>query len=458
MLRKSFTYLQKRSFCSTSDNSAVLNTYLDRVNKGLIKDDPHQRLAIGMFDKLRVDLIKDHDEWLKHSVILKDYVNRKIEYEKNLKPATKQEPKQGGSFFGGLFSSPPQERVVESARPVKPISKIPKLQGLYLYGGPGCGKTYMMDMFYDQVPFKHKQRLHFNEFMLKVHDNLHKLDHRVHHNPLAIVAQNVASQIRLLCFDEFQVSDIGDALIMKNLFHSLFLNNVVLVATSNRPPEDLYYQGLQRHLFVPFIDILKKECKVFNMNSPTDYRLTFETEEALKATTYIEPNNHENNKKLDRIFKSISKEETGKPLTITVMSGREIQVPRAANGVAMFDFMEICDKAYGSMDFIAICRNFHTLILKNVPQITLGNRNLARRFILLVDELYNHKVKLYISSSEPLNNLFKISLEDGPSDEMFALDRCKSRLAEMQSKHYMDEPAYYHAKLTGGKVENVANA
>jgi len=315
-----------------------------------------------------------------------------------------------------------------------------------------------MDMFYDTVPFPHKQRLHFNEFMLKVHDNLHKLDHRVHHNPLAIVAQTVASQIRLLCFDEFQVSDIGDALIMKNLFHSLFLNNVVLVATSNRPPEDLYYQGLQRHLFLPFIDLLKQECKVYNMDSPTDYRLTFETEEALKAATYIEPNNHENNKKLDRIFKSISKKETGNPLTITVMSGREITVPKAANGVASFDFMELCDKTYGSMDFIAICRNFHTLILKNVPQISLNNKNLARRFILLVDELYNHKVKLYISATESLNELFKIDKEDGPSDEMFALDRCKSRLIEMQSKRYMDEPTYYHVKLSGGNFENVANA
>jgi len=244
-------------------------------------------------------------------------------------------------------------------------------------------------------------------------------------------------------------------LIMKNLFQSLFLNNVVLVATSNRPPDDLYYRGLQRHLFLPFIDIVKNECKVVNIKSPTDYRLTFETEESLKASTYIEPCNGENNKKLERIFKTLSKKEAGESMKLKVMSGRKIQIKKAANGVAMFDFMELVDKAYGSMDFIAICRNFHTILLKNVPEISLNNKNLTRRFILLIDELYNHKAKLYMTATGPLHDIFKITFEDGPSDEVFALDRCKSRLIEMQSQHYLEEPSYYKLKFTGENIERI---
>lgn len=331
--------------------------------------------------------------------------------------------------------------------------KVDAPKGLYIWGGVGCGKTFIMDMFYECVPGNNKRRVHFNSFMLEVHDRLHeKRKAGVRGDPLPIIARELVQEGWLLCFDEFQVTDVGDAMIMQRLFGAMFDAGLVVVATSNRPPDDLYKGGLQRELFLPFIDELKGKTDVHPLESDTDYRLTGTQADG----TYYTPLGAEARAKLDHLFARLSKQEPVEATTLRVQ-GRAVHVPEAAvmARVARFSFTDLCEKPLGAGDYLVIARSFATVFLTGVPLLTLSERNEVRRLIVLIDTLYEHNVKLVMEAAAAPHLLFKplghsaasadAAKKEDPSgamllhEEVFAFDRTVSRLTEMQSEEYLSK-------------------
>lgn len=320
-----------------------------------------------------------------------------------------------------LLSSPPKRRLGSKQL------RWPAVGGLYLWGGVGRGKTYLMDAFYESLPFNRKLRTHFHRFMLEVHERRRKYPDE--QDPLKLVAAEYAAQVRVLCFDEFFVSDIADAMILGRLFETLFEQGVTLVATSNIPPDRLYENGLQRANFLPFIGILKRHVQVLNVDGGVDYRLRALTH----AEIYHHPSDAAAEVNLGRWFTEIAP-DAGTDNAEMLIHGRIIQSRKLADGVAWFDFNALCEGPRGAADYIEIARTHQTVLLSRVPQLTPFHEDAARRFVNMVDEFYDRGVKLIIAADVPQETLYV-------GDKVkFEFQRTLSRLIEMQSQEYLAKP------------------
>ncbi len=300
-------------------------------------------------------------------------------------------------------------------------------RGLYIWGDVGRGKTLLMDFFFEEAPIAGKRRAHFNRFMVEVHARIHAERQRTgSSDPIPVIARGIAEDVRLLCFDEFQVTDVADAMILGRLFDQLFAEGVIIVATSNTAPDRLYEGGLNRQLFLPFIAEIKQRLEVVELNGPTDYRL----QRIAGLNVYLTPLGRDTDAAMDAAWKRLTDCKYGKPTSLTVL-GRQVPVPQAAHHVARFAFDDLCARPLAAADFLAVAQEFHTLLLDHIPVLSPEMRNEARRFILLIDTLYDEGVKLVCSAAAPPQALYPAG--DGAE----AFRRTASRLAEMQSEDYL---------------------
>jgi len=308
----------------------------------------------------------------------------------------------------------------------KKLQQLP-LKGLYFWGGVGRGKTYLVDTFYDCLPTERKLRVHFHRFMHRVHDELKALAGV--QNPLEKVADIFKRETDIICFDEFFVSDITDAMILGTLMQALFARGITLVATSNIEPDGLYRNGLQRARFLPAIALIKQFTEVVNVDSGIDYRLRTLTQ----AEIFHAPLDAAAEQNLEQYFMALSLEPRQQLGQIEI-AHRPVSFRREAEGIIWFDFAEMCEQPRSQYDYMEISKIYHTLLLSNVKQMGQGNDDAARRFIALVDEFYERKVKLIISAQVPMEQLYTEGILS------FEFRRCLSRLQEMQSHDYLALP------------------
>ena len=310
-------------------------------------------------------------------------------------------------------------------------------QGLYLFGGVGRGKSMLMDLFFDSAPAKQKRRTHFHAFMLEVHDRWHRwredrANGRVGNrddDPMPFLARSMADAGWLLCFDEFHVVDVADAMILGRLFTALFDLGVVVVATSNWPPDDLYKDGLQRARFLPFIDLLKERMDVLELDSGLDYRMA----RLRQHPVYHYPLGRASSRALAHAFDELTDCARGRTDSLKI-KGRTVPVPRTARGVACFAYEDLCEQPLGAADYLAIAQRFKTVIIDGVPRFGEAKRNQAKRFMTLIDALYEHRTKAVIAAEAEPQRLFDTE------SHAFELDRTVSRLMEMQSAEYLEAP------------------
>jgi cell division protein ZapE len=319
---------------------------------------------------------------------------------------------------GGLLSRLMRRRHAEEYVPT----------GLYLVGEVGRGKSMLMDLFFDSADVARKQRIHFHRFIQNVHTRIHdwKKAHPDVSDPIPPLADQVAADSALLCFDEFQVNDIADAMILGRLFQALFDRGVVVVTTSNTVPDDLFKGQPGRDAFLPFIALIKQRLELLVMDGGRDYR----RERMRGLRTWQVPADEMSRLELDKAFLRLTGGSAIKPVILTVM-GRDLVVPQAADGVARFDFDSLCNTALGAGDYLAIATNFHTLVLDDIPRLSPENYDQARRFIVLVDTLYDQRVKLIASADATPEQLY----QRGENAKMF--ERTASRLDEMQSEDWL---------------------
>ncbi|WP_162653229.1 cell division protein ZapE [Lentilitoribacter sp. Alg239-R112] len=374
-----------------SQMSTVKSEYELRIRAGDVTSDPKQDLIIQYLDKV-------------------------LYYISTKRMASKS------SALGWLF-----------AKKYKPEEAV---KGLYIHGSVGRGKTMLMDMFFALVPAKHKRRVHFNDFMADVHNRIHahrekfKAGETKEKDPVLPVATALYEEAWVLCFDEFSVTDIADAMILSRLFEQLFAKGCVLIATSNVAPDNLYKDGLNRSLFLPFIDILNKYVEVLSLDSPTDYRM----EKTNQLPVYISPLGDDAARLMDEAWQQIT---AGKQIienVIVEVKGRQVPIPLSGGGCARFSFDDLCGKPLGASDYIAIAEEFHTIVLDDVPQLGNEKRNEAKRFITLIDTLYDKKIRLFISADALADGLYS----DTNGTEAFEFARTASRLFEMQSVDYLE--------------------
>lgn len=305
-------------------------------------------------------------------------------------------------------------------------------RGIYLWGDVGRGKSMLMDLFYDQLQVRRKRRVHFHAFMLEVHSRIAAEREKQVGNPIPPVAEAMVEDARLLAFDELVVNNMADAAILSRLFAELFERGVTIVATSNRPPADLYKNGLNRELFLPFIDLLGERMDVVALNGPVDYRL----DRLGRMDTWLVPNGAEATAELSAAFFRLTdyppEDRAHVPsLELEVGRARTLTIPKALKGVAVFSFKKLCGEARGAPDYLAIARRFHTVILVGIPKLGPENRNEAARFVTLIDALYEHKVKLLAAADAPPETLYEAG------DGRFEFQRTVSRLNEMRSEEYL---------------------
>ncbi|MFP2239052.1 cell division protein ZapE [Pseudescherichia vulneris] len=360
--------------------------YLQALKEGTHQPDDVQREAVSRLDSIYQELVNS--------------------------PAAAA-PASGGlrAKFGKLLG----KRESTSSAPVR---------GLYMWGGVGRGKTWLMDMFYLSLPGERKQRLHFHRFMLRVHEELTAL--QGHSDPLEIVADRFKSETDVLCFDEFFVSDITDAMLLGGLMKALFARGITLVATSNIPPDELYRNGLQRARFIPAIEAIKEHCDIMNVDAGIDYRLRTLTQ----AHLWLSPLTDETRQQMDTLWLALAgtKRETAPVLEI---NHRPLATMGADNQTLAVSFETLCVDARSQHDYIALSRLFHTVMLFDVPVMTGLMESEARRFIALVDEFYERHVKLVVSAAVPLYTIYQ------GERLKFEFQRCLSRLQEMQSEEYL---------------------
>jgi cell division protein ZapE len=355
-----------------------LELYRRRVERGELKADPAQADAIAALQRLYDDLLR-----------------------------------AGGAARGWRRKLGKLAR----GRP-KPI------RGVYLWGGVGRGKTLMMDLFHGALPFDDKLRQHFHRFMASVHEHLKEL--RGSEDPLELVADRIAASTRIICFDEFAVTDIADAMILGTLFAGLFARGVTLAATSNIEPESLYRDGLQRQRFVPTIELLRRHTQVVHVDGAVDYRLRV----LERADVYQTPNGAAADARLTEYFEAIAPDEGDHGGGLELL-GRPIAYRRAADGVIWFEFEQICDGPRSQDDYIELSRLYQTVLIANVPRFGATLENQARRFIALVDEFYDRRVKLIVSAAVPVAELY------AGQKLRHDFQRTRSRLEEMQSRGYL---------------------
>ncbi len=310
------------------------------------------------------------------------------------------------------------DRVRRRFRPLEPVA------GLYVWGSVGRGKTMLMDLFYDCLPEGLGARMHFHRFMHQVHAEMRTL--RGQGDPLEEVARRLAGQAKVLCFDEFFVSDIGDAMILAETLRHLFDRGVTLVATSNVEPVKLYENGLQRRRFLPAIELLQQHCTIHELASPTDYRLRV----LRQAEIYHEPLDLAAEASLEQSFRALAPQEPVADQELLI-EGRNIPVKWLADDVAWFEFSALCEGPRSQVDYIELSRIFHAVVISNVPQFTVHREDAARRFISLVDEFYDRNVKLVLSAAAPVTELY------AGERLRFEFERTQSRLIEMRSEAYL---------------------
>ena len=360
----------------------VGSAYQELVRAGELKPDPAQERAVAALDRLAADM-------------------------QNGRPGLL------GKLFGKAKAS---------------------LAGVYLWGGVGRGKSMLMDLAFDHIDVKPKRRVHFHAFMLEMHARLRDKRKDEEGDPLERVAEDVADEVRLLCFDEMVVNNPADALILSRLFEHLLERGVRVVTTSNRPPRDLYRDGLNRELFLPFIDLIEQRFEVVEVNGPTDYRL----HRLSGVNVWHVPNGPEATKALSEAFFRLTDypvEDRAKVPTedLDVGGGRTLHVPKSLKGVAVFSFKKLLGQPRGAADYLAIAQRFHTIILVGIPVMTREMRNEAARFVTLIDELYEHRVKLLAAANAEPAELYP------QGDGSFEFERTASRLEEMRSAEYLAE-------------------
>jgi cell division protein ZapE len=300
------------------------------------------------------------------------------------------------------------------------------IKGVYFWGGVGRGKTYLMDSFFESLPFPKKMRMHFHRFMRRVHSELNYLNGQK--NPLQKVADIIAAETKVICFDEFFVADITDAMILGTLMAELFERGVVLVATSNIAPDGLYKDGLQRTRFLPAIELLKKHTHIVNVDGGVDYRLRA----LAQAELYHYPLDEQADLSLQKSFRSLlSSPSEEKSHQVLIVEGREIHSRYSAEGIVWFDFEAICDGPRSQNDYIELSKEYHSVFISNVPALGRANDDQARRFVNLVDEFYDRHVKLVLSADKPMMDLYSTGKLN------FEFQRTISRLLEMQSHEYL---------------------
>jgi cell division protein ZapE len=374
-----------------------LFTYRERLKSGDIRPDPAQELAVEKLQSL--------------SKAIRGY-----------QPVTGQ---------GGWLA-----RFGLGAKPAKPslgwvpgdaVGMEPK-QGLYIFGEVGRGKSMLMDLFFENTAVAGKRRVHFHEFMRDIHAAIHawRQAGAKGDDPIPVLVRDLAANAWLLCLDELQITDIGDAMIVGRLFQGLLDEGVVVVITSNRPPKDLYKDGLQRDRFTPFIQLIEKRLDLLELDSERDYRLG--RKRGLQV--YHAPLGAESEAKLDAAFARLTAGAVPRPDELTV-NERKVPVPVAAVGVARFGFEELCGSALGPSDYLALATMYHTLVLSGIPTLSPDNKDKARRFVTLVDALYEHKVTLICSAAAPPETLYPSGIG------AFEFQRTVSRLMEMQAEDYI---------------------
>lgn len=362
--------------------TSVLDRYRKLVADGELRPDPDQRAAAVRLNALQVEL-------------------------ESVPPR--------GSTLWRMLRKPPD--------PVR---------GLYFWGGVGRGKSMLMDLFFTSLNVQRKRRIHFHEFMLDVHARLHEARKRQEGDPIVPVAAAIAEEIRVLCFDELVVNNMADAAVMSRLFSALLALRVTLVTTSNRPPDDLYKDGLNRELFLPFIDLLKDKLDIMSLNGPVDYRL----DRLGDGQLWFVPNGDATSAALSAAFFRLTDYPPGDRKNVPteelpISGGRSIHVPKSLKGVAVFSFKRLCGEPRGATDYLAIARRFHTVMIVGIPRLGPESRNEAARFVTLIDALYECKVKLLAGAEAEPAALY-------PSgDGAFEFERTVSRLMEMQSHAYL---------------------